>query len=223
LHLFKQRYGAPLLGLFGGLVSSTATTLVYARHSKGNADMVRLSAVVILIATMVVLVRLSLLGTVVSPAVLPHLLPVMGVGLAAGLAGTFIGWRKLQTSNELPLPETANPMELHAALGFGLLYSVVLLCAAWLSDIAGSKGFYAVAMVSGLTDVDAITLSSLHLFDLGKLSAQQAVTGIALAYISNLLFKFGLVLFIGGTALAMRVAVGFAAMAAGIGVSLLFL
>jgi uncharacterized membrane protein (DUF4010 family) len=223
LHLVKQRYGAPLLGLLGGLVSSTATSLLYARYSKGNADMVRLSAVVILIANMVVLVRLSVLAALVSPVVLPHLLPVLGVGLATGFAGTFIGWRKLQSARDLPLPETANPMELQAALGFGLLYSVVLFFAAWLADIAGSKGYYAVALVSGLTDVDAITLSSLHLLDLGKLDAGQVVTGIAMAFSSNLTFKFGLVLFIGGTALARRVAVGFAAMAAGIGASLLFL
>ena len=53
-----QRYGAPLLGFFGGLVSSTATTLVYAKHSKLNDGMLRLSAVVILIASEVVLLRL---------------------------------------------------------------------------------------------------------------------------------------------------------------------
>lgn len=223
LHWVKKGYGAPLLGFFGGLVSSTATTLVYARHSKKDASMVHLSAVVILIANLVVLVRLSVLGLAVSPAVLPHLLPVMGIGMLFGVTVTLIGWGKLQTSSELPMPETANPTEIHAALGFGLLYVVVLLCSAWLSDLAGSKGLYAVALVSGLTDVDAITLSSLHLLDLGKLSAEQAVTGIALAYLSNLAFKFGLVLFIGGIALAKRVAVGFLAMAIGVGVGLLFL
>lgn len=222
LHWVKQGYGAPLLGLFGGLASSTATSLVYARHSKNNANMVHLSAVVILIANLVVLVRLSVLGAVVSPSIVPHLLPAMGCGLLLGLASTFIGWKRLQTSSELPLPQTANPTEIHAALGFGLLYAVVLLCSAWLSDIAGSKGLYVVALVSGLTDVDAITLSSLHLLDLGKLSEQPAVTSIVLAYLSNLAFKFGLVLFIGGAALAKRVAIGFAAMAAGVSLGLLF-
>ncbi len=223
LHLVKQRYGAPLLGVFGGLVSSTATTLVYARHSKAAANMVRLSAVVILIANLVVLVRLSVLGAVVSPRVVPYLLPVMGIGLLFGVASTLVVWSKLQTSGEFPMPETANPTEIHAALGFGLLYVVVLLCSAWLSDIAGSKGLYAVALVSGLTDVDAITLSSFHLLDLGKLNEHNVVTGISLAYLSNLVFKFGLVVFIGGKSLARSVAIGFLATAVGIGVGLLFL
>ncbi|MDD5181171.1 MAG: MgtC/SapB family protein [Gallionellaceae bacterium] len=223
LHWTGHRYGAPLLGFLGGLVSSTATTLVYARHSKTSDSMARLSAVVILIASQVVLIRLTVLSAVVSPDVLAKLLPVMGLGLMLGLAATLYDWRKLHTSSDLPMPKTSNPTEIHAALGFGLLYVVVLLCAAWLSDLAGNKGLYAVALVSGLTDVDAITLSSLRLFSLDKLSGDQAVSAIAIAFLSNMTFKFGVVIFIGGMPLAKHVAAGFAAMAAGVGLGLLFL
>ena len=222
LHLIKHRYGAPLLGLLGGLVSSTATSMVYARYCKNNSHMLQLSALVILIANMVVLVRLAVESAVVSPGIVQHLMPVLVTGLVFGVAGTMIRWNKLQPTGELPLPKTANPTELHAALSFGLLYAVVLLCSAWLSDIAGSKGLYAVALVSGLTDVDAITLSSLRLLDLGKLSENHVITSIAIAYVSNLMFKFGLVVFIGGKALARKVAIGFAALAVGVGVGLLF-
>jgi uncharacterized membrane protein (DUF4010 family) len=222
LHLVRKGYGAPLLGLLGGLVSSTATSMVYARHSKANANMVRLSTVVILIANMVVLVRLGVLGAVVSPQVLSHLLPILGGGLLLGMLSMLILWRKQQAPTELPLPHTVNPTEIHAALGFGLLYGIVLLCSAWLSDIAGSKGLYAVAVVSGLTDMDAITLSSLRLLDMGKLSEMQAITGIALAYLSNMMFKFGLLLFIGGKELARSAAIGFLAICIGVGAGLLF-
>lgn len=221
LHWIKQGYGAPLLGFFGGLVSSTATTLVYARHGKNNTNMVHLSAVVILIANLVVLIRLGVLSSVVSPGVLPHLLPVLGTGLLFGITSTLIGWGRLRTSTVLPLPETANPTEIRTALGFGLVYVVVLLCSAWLSDLAGSRGLYAVAVASGLTDVDAITLSSLRLLDLGKLSEEQTVTGIALACLANLAFKFGLVMFIGGASLTRHVATGFIATATGIVIGLL--
>ena len=66
-----------------------------------------------------------------------------------------------------------------------------------------------------MTDVDAITLSSLRLFNLGQLSEQQTVTAIALAVLANLAFKFGMVVFIGGWALARQVAAGFGAIACG--------
>jgi uncharacterized membrane protein (DUF4010 family) len=196
--------------------------MVYARHSRANAGMVGVASVVILIANMVVLVRLGVLGAVVSPSVLVHLVPVVGFGILFGLLSMLAGWRKLQAQTELPLPETANPTEIHTALGFGALYGAVLLCAAWLTDIAGSKGLYFVAMVSGLTDMDAITLSSLRLLDTGKLSETQAVTGIALAYFANMMFKFGLLFFIGGRELARHTALSFLAICAGVGLGLVF-
>ncbi len=222
LHLVKRRYGVPLLGLLGGMVSSTATSLVYARQGKSNPDMARLSATVILIANLVVLVRLAVLGVAASPKVLPHLWPILGGGLLLGLASMLVGWNRQRTPPNLPLPETANPTELHAALGFGVLYAAVLLAAAWLSDLAGSKGLYAVALVSGLTDMDAITLSSLHLLNLEKLTETQVVTAIALAYLSNMAFKFGLVLAVGGAALAKRAALGFTATCTGVAAGLVF-
>ena len=126
-------------------------------------------------------------------------------------------WRnKMSKATELYIPETSNPAELHTAIGFGLLYVAVLLGSAWMADIAGNQGLYAVALVSGLTDVDAIPLSSLRLFNLGQLSEQQTVTAIALAVLANLAFKFGMVVFIGGWALARHVAAGFVAMICGV-------
>ncbi|MDP1637744.1 MAG: MgtC/SapB family protein [Candidatus Nitrotoga sp.] len=223
LHWTSQRYGAPLLGLLGGLVSSTATTLVYARHGKISEVMARLSAVVILLSSQVVLMRLTVLSAVVSPNLLAKLLPVMGLGLLFGLIVTLFDWRKLHTSSNLPMPKTSNPTEILTALSFGLLYAVVLFFSAWISDIAGSGGLYVVALISGLTDVDAITLSSLRLFDLNKLSDDQAVTAISLAFLSNMVFKFGLVVFIGGTTLAKHVAAGFLAMGVGVAVGLIML
>jgi len=223
LRMTGQRYGVPLLGFLGGLVSSTATTLLYAKHSKLNDGMLRLSAVVILIASQVVLVRLMVVSGIISPAILKQLAPVMGLGLLFGLAATLFNWKRLQNTGELPMPETSNPTEIHAALGFGALFVIVLFCAAWLTDIAGSGGLYIVAIVSGLTDVDAIALSSLRLFQMEKLSSEQAVISISLAFLANMFFKFGMAASIGGIALAKHIAVGFIAIAAGVTLGLLLL
>ena len=216
LHLAGTRYGAPLLGFFGGLASSTATTLIYAKHGKSNPIMLNLAALVIVIASMVVLLRLLVVSAVVAYGALPGLLPVLAGGLLFGLMVALYNWRKMSHATELYVPETSNPAELHTAVGFGLLYVIVLLGAAWMADIAGNQGLYALALVSGLTDVDAITLSSLRLFNLGQLNEQQTITTITLAFIANLVFKFGMVVFIGGWSLARHVAAGFAAMVCGV-------
>jgi uncharacterized membrane protein (DUF4010 family) len=216
LHAVGTRYGAPLLGFLGGLVSSTATTLLYAKNSKNNPIISHLAASVIVIASMVVLLRLLVLSAVVAYGTLPGLFPVLAGGFLFGLIVALYNWRKMDKATELNIPETSNPAELHTAIGFGLLYVVVLLVAAWMEALAGSRGLYVVALVSGLTDVDAITLSSLRLFNLGQLSEHQTVTAIALAFISNIAFKFGMVVFIGGWNLAKLVATGFVAMACGV-------
>jgi uncharacterized membrane protein (DUF4010 family) len=216
LHAVGTRYGAPLLGFLGGLVSSTATTLLYAKNSKNNPIISHLAASVIVIASMVVLLRLLVLSAIVAYGTLPGLFPVLAGGFLFGLIVALYNWRKMDKVTELNIPETSNPAELHTAIGFGLLYVVVLLVAAWMEALAGSRGLYVVALVSGLTDVDAITLSSLRLFNLGQLSEHQTVTAIALAFISNIAFKFGMVVFIGGWNLAKLVATGFVAMACGV-------
>ncbi len=216
LHVTGTRYGAPLLGFLGGLVSSTATTMVYARHGKASEAMSHMAAAVIVIASMVVLLRLLVVCSVVAYGALPGLAPVFAGGLLAGLAVALYAWHKTTKVAELYVPETTNPAELHTAIGFGALYVAVLLGSAWMEDLAGSQGLYAVALVSGLTDVDAITLSSLRLFNLGQLSEQQTVISIAIAFLSNVAFKFGMVVFIGGRALARRVAIGFSAIALGV-------
>jgi uncharacterized membrane protein (DUF4010 family) len=199
------RHGLPLVGLSGGLVSSTATTLAYSKYAReGTATEV--AASVIVLANLTVLLRLGVLGAATAPAILPRLAPVLGAALVAGLVVAFVGWRRrLGTATDLPLPAVANPAELRASLGFGLVFAIVLVAAAWLSDVAGHRGLYAVALVSGLTDVDALTLSSLQLFTSGKLGAREAVVAIVLALVANTVFKLGLVATIGGKPLARRV------------------
>lgn len=197
LRITGGHHGVLLLGLFGGLVSSTATSMVYARHAR-DPNMLQLSVVVILAANLVVPLRLAVLGGVVSHGILPLLLPALGTALVCSAAGALYWWRRLREQPALVVPEIRNPTEIRTALGFGLLFGVVLFCSAWLSDVAGSSGLYAVALVSGLTDVDAITLSTLRLYDLGKLAPVQAVGAIVLALVSNILFKLGLVFAVGG-------------------------
>jgi uncharacterized membrane protein (DUF4010 family) len=110
---------------------------------------------------------------------------------------------------------------LRTALTFALIYAVMLVVSAWINDVAGTSGLYAVALVSGLTDVDAITVSVLRLFNLGQLEAADAATAIVLAALANIGFKLGMVLVAGGVALFRRCSAAMAAVAAGLLVALL--
>jgi len=216
LRLFGQQRGAVMLGLLGGLVSSTATTLSFSRHARNSREMMPIAVIVIVLANLVVLVRLSVLAAVLAPSVLTQLLPVLAGGLVAGGIGAAYGVRRLQPQGELPMLAMGNPSELRTALGFGLLYAGVLLAAAWLSDWLGNRGLYAVAVVSGLTDVDAITLSSLRLYHLDRLQVSILVNVITLAVLANLGFKSALALSIGGWHMARHAIAGMGALGLGL-------
>jgi len=157
---------------------------------------------------------------VVSPALFSRLTLVLACGLLPGLVAVLSRLRGPREEHALTIPEVNNPTELRTALTFGILYALVLLVAAWLNDVVGTRGVYAVALVSGLTDVDAVTLSSLRLFAIGSLSEGQAVTVIAIAVVSNVAFKLGLVLVAGGRELFMRCVVPMLLVAAGLGAGL---
>lgn len=220
LRLLGQRRGVLLTGFLGGLVSSTATTLVYSRQVRGDASYLQLSAGVIVLASLVVPARIAVVTGVVALEVLPHLAPVLLCGVAFGVAATWITLRRKLGAADSFVPDFSNPSKLTAALGFGALYATVLVASAWLSDRLGSTGLYGFALVSGLGDVDAIVLSVLKLSGAGRIGGSETVTAIALATMVNLAIKLPLMLWLGSAQLAKRCAPALVATVAGLALGL---
>jgi uncharacterized membrane protein (DUF4010 family) len=216
-----ERHGMLLTGLLGGLVSSTATTALYARRSNESPAMARASLVVVSLANLVVLVRVAVLSAVVAPEILSGLLPVLGAALAAGVGAVAFLLHRSARGEEFALPPARNPAEIGMALRFGALYALVLLAAAWLQDLFGGRGLYIATALSGLADVDPGVLSALNLFDAGRVAAATAVVAIAIALAANTLFKFGLLAWY-GRGIALRALAPFGAALAGGAAALAF-
>jgi len=197
LRLAGARGGALLAGALGGLVSSTATTVLYARHSREAPAMERMALTVVPLANMMPLARIALLAFVVEPRLLPVLAPALGAALAAGLGVTAVFVRRAERGAP-PLPELRNPAQLATALQFGTIYAVVLFVSAWLSEIAGARGLYAAALASGMVDIDPITLSALNLFGEERVAARAAALAIGLAFLANVAFKLGVLAWYNG-------------------------
>jgi uncharacterized membrane protein (DUF4010 family) len=116
-----------------------------------------------------------------------------------------------------------NPFELRSALKFGLIFAAVLFAAKAGTQYLGESGTYVAALVSGTTDVDAITLSMAELAREG-LDAKVAATAILLAAMSNTVVKAIMALSSGGWEFGKRTMIGFGAMliAGGAGLGLLW-
>jgi uncharacterized membrane protein (DUF4010 family) len=204
-----------LSGLLGGLVSSTATTLVYARDARQGTQHPQAAIAVIVLANAAMLARVLLLTVLLSPAVARSV--ALAIVPALLLAAPSI-WRGLARSTGQsgdPAARLRNPTQLPAALAFAAGYALVLLAAAWLGDLLGPRGVLALAFASGLTDVDAITLSSLRMATQGSLPQATAALAITIAVTANLLFKAALTRVIAGAALGRAAWLAFAGPLAG--------
>ena len=217
MRLVGTRHGLLLTALLGGLVSSTAMTLTLSRlHTQ--RDLHALLAAGLLATSALMFPRVLLEVMAVNPSLLGVLLWPLGAAALVYAGGALYWWRRAsigeqQASAEPPLK---NPFELAPALRFAVLLAAILLLVEAGRRELGDVGVYLVALLSGLTDVDAITLS-LSRSALSELDHQVAVRGIALAVTSNSLIKAVLIAMIGGRRLA---AMSLPPMAAGLGLGL---
>lgn len=221
--LLSARAGALLNGALGGLISSTATTIAYARRARQVG--VGAAVLVMLVAAAVMDVRVYVLAGAVSPALARALAPPLAVLLAAALLpalAVFLLLRSGRRGKEHSL-RPDNPAELRPALLFAGLYALVLLAGAWAQDLLGGSGFYIVAALSGLTDMDAVTLTAARLVAQEALALETAWRAVVVASLANLVFKAVAVFVIGGARIGFAAAGAFAIVgAAGAAALLLF-
>jgi len=205
IRVFGASRGIIFGGLFGGMASSTATTLAFSRIAAREKALSRMLAAGILLACGAMIGRMMLVATILHPPLAGALLLPALLLLAATLSP--VGFYLMRGSDKKPVDESGlmrNPMELRSALLFGALLAIIMLLGQALREWAGDAGLWTLAAASGLADVDAITIS------LARMSGQDvalnvAATGIIIAAGSNSLLKAGMALIIGGRALGLRV------------------
>ncbi len=189
--------GTTLTGLTGGLVSSTAITLAFARRSREEEGSTNDAlAAGLLIAWAVMAARIVVIaGIVHAPLVLP-LLPPVGLMMGVILASVALLWRRTRHQQPAVAGQVAlrNPFSLTSAVKFGLLFSVVLVFVALVERHFPDQGYYVVAALAGTTDVDAITLSMAGLARDGGTDATTAAGAVVVAALANTLVKCGMIL-----------------------------
>lgn len=206
--LVGERAGTFLGGVLGGLVSSTATTVAFARRSKETPGSEGFAALVVMLASTAALMRVLIAAAVVAPVALAGIAWPIAV-LLASMVVTVLVQFLLTARQAVQLPPAGNPAELKPALIFAAIYAVVIFAVAAARDWLGESGLYLVALISGLTDMDAITLSTSRLMQQGTVIADVGWRVIVIAALANLVFKGAAAWSLGGTALGRRVAVVF--------------
>ncbi len=214
--------GTGAIGLLGGIVSSTATSLTLAARSQTNPVLSQLLAWAILLATSVMYPRVMLLSAVVHPPLLRFLALPLGILLLVTLGLAYAVYRRSQVEagSKGPTVSLDNPLRISAAITFAFVFTAVLVATRLASELFGSTGLFIAGALSGVTGVDSITLSAGRLAENGQITTQAAAVSIVLAILTNTVLK-GLVSFsLGASLLRREIALAFGTLTAvGVGVS----
>jgi uncharacterized membrane protein (DUF4010 family) len=205
----------------GAFVSSTTVTLDNARLARKKPSENSLYACAICVGWTVGVARMGAVAVVTNGALLqPLALPIGAALFVLGVA-SFLFSRASLKMNTLSDSDFSNPLDLRFVLSFGAILSVVIVAARLLSRSFGEAGLLGLAGISGLVDVDPITLSAARLAG-QSVGVPQAADAILLAGAANMVTKMTLAFTIGGARFGWKLAaVGIAAIAAG-GLALIF-
>ena len=206
IKILGSKRGVYLTGIFGGLVSSTAVSITLSKlfvlqqlHIKNFAGGMAIASTIMYIR---VITEVSIFNpTLAKSLALPYILATI-----AGFVFALYLYKNETVHKVEHLAVKNNPLELSEALKLGLLFGIIFGLIGIFQSKFGDSGVYIISALSGLTDVDAITLSLSQLAH-EKISELTAMYGIMIATIVNSMVKLGIVFVIGGRKLGMIMAI----------------
>lgn len=198
------RRGLLVTGIFSGLASSTAATVSLSRLNRETHGAENLLAAGILIACATMFPRMLIVTSVVNWSLAVSLLWPVAVMTLVSYLGAAVIWLRSSGDHEGEETRLQNPFEIKPALIFGALLAAIMVLSRALNEYFDETGVYLLAVISGLADVDAITLS---LADMAgeRIALETATLAVLLAASANSVVKAGLAFGIGGTRLGLRV------------------
>jgi uncharacterized membrane protein (DUF4010 family) len=215
IQIMGSGIGVGLTGLIGGLVSSTVTTLSFARRSLELPDLNRTFSIAILLASSMMFPRLLLEMFVVNRQLAGSVTVPLLVMSAAGFGFAFFRFFRSQRKKTSPKPvEFDNPFSLTAAVTFGLVFAGILILTRTATHYLGDAWLPVVSVISGLTDADAIAFSISDAHHSGWISLRWASLNLVLGAISNTVMKLGLVFMLADRQLFRSLVLPFAAISA---------
>lgn len=222
IRLVGPRSGILLTGALGGLASSTASTLAFSRRSREAPKMSEHYALAVVAACTVMLPRVLVATGLVNRNFAQTLIvPFALMALPGILYGGWVWFRRHPEHHAGDTPELGNPLSLSTAIKFAALYSAIAFLVKVIREQGWTQGMLPLAFVSGLTDMDAISLSLASDYGKEKTAADLATRAVILAAVSNTLLKAGMALMLGSTGLKWRVGIVLGATAA-VGVASMF-
>lgn len=205
MRLFGTRAGILLTSLFGGLASSTASTLAFSRRSREEPRLSRDYSFAVVAACTVMLPRVIIVVFLLSPALAREVAPAFAAMMIPAVAfGLWQWFARRDETGPVATPALANPLSLLTAIKFALLYAVIAFLVKAATQLDWQAGILPLSFVSGLTDMDAISLSMANNTRTDAVPLDLAARAVVLAAVANSLLKAGLAAGLGSPVLRLR-------------------
>lgn len=208
IRIFGHRHGILITGAAGGLISSTAVTITLSKLFSKERSLLPIYTAGIAIAWTFMFLRVFVETLIVAPSLakivaLPYLL--------TAIAGGAYVYRLYLQSHTTHIPFhneqlEKNPLQLSEAIKFAILFGIIYGAVHLVEGRYGDIGVYLISVISGITDVDAITLSLGEMAKEKRLGQLTALIGIVAASYTNTLVKLGIAYWLGGRELGWSLA-----------------
>jgi uncharacterized membrane protein (DUF4010 family) len=183
--------GINVMGILGGLASSTATTISFSSASKEHPDMTYHYARAIIIASTVMFPRVLFLILVIYPPLVLKVIIPFALMVSTGLIFNLLTQKKEQNTSDTVHPDykITNPLKISTAIKFGLIYAFVVVGMEYAQKFFGTSGVYLTSFLTGLTGIQAITLNITHLAENAQVSSDVAGIALIIAVLMNTVSK----------------------------------
>lgn len=198
------RRGALLMGLLGGLISSTGVAVSASRASQNAPGAALPLASAIATAQAVMFVRTGVLISALNASLLDHALLPLVLGASTAIAGALLVTYLAGKTEQPDKLDAGSPDALNAAIKFIAVVAIVLVLAHYAQMVAGEWGLILAGLLSGAVDVDAATVSASRLTgtQVHEASLAAGAAAIAVAIAANSFVKSGIAFSLGTRALA---------------------
>lgn len=204
IRIAGAKRGILFTSIFAGLSSSTALTLQFSQLSRQQPSVSPLLATGILLSCGTMFPRLLVVLSVINPNLIEQIALPVGVMMLAMYLPCWWLWKMAPNASVSQSETKTNPLALGSALFFGIVLALIMLLSHALSEWFGHVGVLVLAALSGITDVDAISLT-LARQSTSVLPASVAAMGIIIAASVNTLVKMSMVIVFGSKKLWVRV------------------
>lgn len=202
--------GIMVAGLFGGFISSTATTITFSKKIDDEGKLAKQLVSAISLACTTMYIRVVIVSAFIDINLSVQLAPAYILGAIAGYLYIYYLSKQLQENTVDVEFMFKNPLEIKEAIKFGLLFGVVFGATTLLQEWAGNSGVYVSSFVLGLSDADAITLSLTKLYSNKEIMLNVALIGVVIATFSNSITKLVLSYIVGNKILGNQLSIAFA-------------